>query len=76
MHYKWWQNAITKKICTHRKLQKKILYLGLRLWRVLFRIGLLGLRFKLCILDLGDHIPNGKGILGGFGLFLIHSSPF
>ena len=67
-------------------LQKKILYIGLCQWKVLLRIsflglGTLGLRLQLCILGLGDHIPDGKGILVGLGFhwklsLLIHSSSF
>ena len=57
-----------KRKYTHIKLQKKILYLGLHLWRVLLRINLLGLgilslRLKLCVLGLGNCIPDCKGIL-------------
>ena len=88
MHYKWWQNAITKKKkkCTPRKLQKKILYLGLHRWRVLLKISLLGLRvpnlrLKPCILGLVNYIPDGEHILRGIGLYrwlshLTHSIPF
>ena len=84
MHYKWWQNAITKHV--HRKLRRKIICLGLRLWRVHLRInllglGVLGLRLKLCLLVLGDYILDCEGILRGLGFhrwlsLLTHSSPF
>ena len=70
----------------HRKPPKKILCLGLFLWRVLLRIRLLGLRvpnlrLKPCILGLVNYIPDGEHILRGIGLYrwlshLTHSIPF
>ena len=62
-----------KKKHTHRKLQKKILYLGLGLWRALLginslRVDITSFRLNHLIFGLRDHVLNCEIIFGLIGL--------